>query len=65
MVRVFFIFVALIIVLGWFGFECREKDKLLSRVCFGFSGLFALMLIGAFFRPGVICGLICFDLSSI
>ena len=49
MVRVFFIFVALIIILGWFGFECREKDKPLSRVCFGFSGLFALMLIGAFF----------------
>lgn len=47
--RVFFILVGLVIILGWFGYEYRHKDKPVSQVCFGFSGLFALMLFAAFF----------------
>lgn len=47
--RVIFFLLGLIIVLGWLGVELRSRDKALSNVLLTFSGLFAVLLIGAFF----------------
>lgn len=47
--RAVFILLALSLVLGWLGYEMRGKDRAVSNVLFGFAGLFAIILIGAFF----------------
>ena len=47
--RVVFSLLAIIIVLCWLGFELRERERAVSRVLFAFAGVFAVMLIGAFF----------------
>ena len=46
--RALFILFALSLVLGWLGYEMRGKHRAVSNVLFGFAGLFAIILIGAF-----------------
>lgn len=36
-------------VLGWVGFEVRERNKDLSQILFGFSIVLSLLLFGALF----------------
>lgn len=47
--RVIFVLTALIIVLGWLGFELRERQKDISQVLFGFAAVLLVFLVGAFF----------------
>ena len=47
--RIVVTLLVIIAVLAWAGFEMRARDRGISNVLFGFSGLFALMLLGAFF----------------
>ena len=47
--RIIVILLALIVVLGWLGFELRDRSRDLSLIFFALSGLFALLLVGAFF----------------
>ena len=47
--RVIITLLALAVVLGWLGFEVRERDKAVSNVLFGFSVLFTAALVAAFF----------------
>ena len=46
--RILFILLALVIVLAWLGFEVRSRDRAVSNVLYGFSALFAVILLGAF-----------------
>lgn len=39
------IIVAIILALGWLGYETRERSKDLSNVCYGVGGLFLVLLI--------------------
>jgi len=48
-VRVFLTLVALISVLAWLGYENWARNRPLAQVLFGFAGLFAVLLIAAFF----------------
>jgi len=49
-VRVVITLLLLILVTGWAGFELRERQPGVSQALFGFSILFLLMLLGAFFN---------------
>jgi len=48
-VRIIFTLLAVIIVLGWAGFELRPTQRDWSTFCWGVAGLLALLLAGAFF----------------
>ena len=47
--RVIFVLLALIVVLGWLGFELRSRDRAVANVLYGFAALLAVALVGAFF----------------
>lgn len=47
--RVIFGLLAVVIVLGWLGFEWRETHKEWSRTFYTIAGFIFLMLAGAFF----------------
>ena len=46
--RAVFILLALSLVLAWLGYETRERQRAVSNVLFGFAGIFAIILLGAF-----------------
>lgn len=46
--RVFFILIAAIIVLGWFAFEQWHSNRQLAQVLLAFATLFVVMLVGAY-----------------
>lgn len=48
--RVVVILVLLSLVLGWAGFELRKRQPGISQALYGFSILFAIMLVAAFFN---------------
>ena len=48
--HVVLVLVVLSVVLGWAGFELRERSRSVSQVLFGFSALFLIMLVAAFFN---------------
>ena len=47
--RAVFILLALSLVLAWLGYEMRGRERAVSNVLFVFAGLFAIILLGAFF----------------
>ena len=47
--RVFFILVGVIIVLGWLAFEQRHKNRQVAQVLGAFATLFLVLLVAAFF----------------
>ena len=47
--RIVFVLLGIIIVLGWLGFETRARDRAVSNVLYGFCAVFTVLLIGAFF----------------
>ena len=48
--RVVITLLVLILVTGWAGFELRERQPGVSQALFGFSILFLIMLVAAFFN---------------
>lgn len=47
--RIIILFLAVIVVLGWLGFELRERHRDVAYALFALSGLVALVLLGALF----------------
>jgi hypothetical protein len=48
--RVVITLLVLILVTGWAGFELRERQPGVSQALYGFSILFLIMLVAAFFN---------------
>ena len=47
--RVFFLLIGAIIVLGWLAFEQRHRNRQVSQVLAAFAVLFSVLLVGAYF----------------
>lgn len=48
--RVFITLVVLILLTGWAGYELRERQPGVSQALYGFSILFLILLVAAFFN---------------
>jgi len=46
--RVFLLLVGVIVVLGWFAFEQRHRNRQVAQVLAAFAVLFTVLLIAAF-----------------
>lgn len=47
--RVIIILLGVVAVLGWLGYEARDRNRDLSHVLFALCGLVAVLLFGALF----------------
>lgn len=43
--RVVFTYLVIVIILGWFGFELRKKDKSVSNALFGLAALLTVLFV--------------------
>lgn len=48
--RVFITLLVLILLTGWAGYELRERQPGVSQALYGFSILFLILLVAAFFN---------------